>query len=355
MSDQTGIPLSTYVPQVKGQIKLRKINSPYLGSVRFFRHIILGVVSIMIIAPWFFVGYLAGRGEARLVEMNMLQGQLIHTVSELQSIIGEYEKLVDQKNQSEAEKLALIDDLRRAEAQYIFESANLQVHPELVVQGPYEYVDSTGTVYLTFDDGPGVNTKAVLDILKRYNIKATFFIVGYMVNTPAREDLLIRIVEEGHAIGVHTYSHVYKDVYESLDAFLDDFALTSARIEEVTGVKPDIFRFPGGSLNSHNERWGNTIISEMLSRGYRYYDWNTGSGDTGENADADSIYDAVISQVHGNPYSVVLMHDGGGSRPRTVEALPEIIDRLLREGYRFDRLTNQVKPTVYETAMFNRG
>ena len=359
MSEQVNISLNMNVPQVKGQITLRKVNKPYVGSVRFFKHIILFFVSVMVVAPWFMVGYMTGRGEARITEFHMLEGQLVRTLvrtaDDLQSIIGEYDKLVDQKNISEAERLALMEDLQRAKSLYAFESANLQSHPELVVQGPVEYVDSKGIVYLTFDDGPGIQTEAILDILKRYDIKATFFVVGYVIDSPAREALLMRAVEEGHTIGVHTYSHVYKNVYESPEAFLDDFALVSARIEEVTGVKPDIFRFPGGSMNSHNERWGNTIISEMLSRGYRYYDWNAGSGDTSEIADADTIFEAVVRQVHGNPYSVVLMHDGGGSQPRTVEALPRIIDALSSEGYRFDKLTNQVRPTVYNNGIYNRG
>jgi peptidoglycan/xylan/chitin deacetylase (PgdA/CDA1 family) len=140
-----------------------------------------------------------------------------------------------------------------------------------------------------------------------------------------------------------------------VEAFMDDFAAASDKIEEIAGVKPDIFRFPGGSVNSYNETWGNTIISEMLSRGYRYYDWNVGSGDTAADTDAGMIYEAVIKQVHSNSYSVVLMHDGGGNRSQTVQALPLIIDRLLREGYHFDRLTNQVKPTVFAAASLSRG
>ena len=108
-------------------------------------------------------------------------------------------------------------------------------------------------------------------------------------------------------------------------------------------------------MNSYNERWGNTIISEMLSRGYRYYDWNVGAGDASLDATAETIYDAVIRQVRANPYSVVLMHDGGGNRSSTLTALPQIIDRLKNEGYSFDKMTNEVRPTVFTAAGFNRG
>jgi len=359
MIDNAGTTLQTNVPQVKGQITLRRVKPLYFGSVRFFKHLIVAFVTLMMILPWGFVAFMAGKEETRRSESRQLEAQLTVTQVELQAFKDEYENLLVRFDTDDAENSLLVDrlmdQLEKAETLYEFESAYGHLHPELRVEGPAEYVDSGKTVYLTFDDGPGGYTKSVLDILNRYDIKATFFIVGYVINSPGREELLRRMVEEGHTIGVHTYSHVYKDIYSSLEAYLDDFARASDRIEEITGVKADIFRFPGGSLNSYNERWGNTIISEMLNRGYRYYDWNAGSGDASLEATVDSIYEDVIRQVHGNPYSVVLMHDGGGGRDKTVQALPMIIDKLLREGYLFDRLTNQVRPTVYTTAGYNRG
>ncbi|MCL1804837.1 MAG: polysaccharide deacetylase [Clostridiales bacterium] len=359
MIDHASTALHSNVPQVKGQITLRRVKPRYLGSVRFFKHLIVTFVSVMMILPWGVVAFMAGKEETRRTESRQLEAQLIVTMGELQSFVNEYEALLARIDSDDAENLMLVgqlmDQLEIAESLYEFESAYGHLHPELRVEGPKEYIDSSRTVYLTFDDGPGGYTKSVLDILQRYDVRATFFVVGYVINSPGREDLLRRMVEEGHTIGVHTFSHVYKDVYSSLEAYLEDFAKTSERIEEITGIKPDIFRFPGGSLNSYNERWGNTIISEMLNRGYRYYDWNAGSGDASTEATVDSIYEDVIRQVHGNPYSVVLMHDGGGGRQATVQALPMIIERLQREGYEFDKLTNQVRPTVYTTAGYNRG
>ncbi|MCL2121197.1 MAG: polysaccharide deacetylase [Clostridiales bacterium] len=357
MTDHASTGLRVRVPQVKGQIKLRKTKTAYLGSVRFFKHLIVTVLVILITVPWGVVAYMAGRGQVSRDAMLLLENRLAAVNDEKQSLFDEYEERLEQAALEQEELRLLLHQmetqLTRAETIYEFQSAYGHLHPELWVEGPKEYIDSSRTVYLTFDDGPGGSTKSILEILQRYDIPATFFIVGYTI--PGREATLRQVAEAGHTIGVHTYSHVYRDIYSSLEAFLDDFSKASTLIEEVTGMKPDIFRFPGGSMNIYNETWGNTIISEMLSRGYRYYDWNVGSGDTSVSASAETIYDAVIRQVNSNPYGVVLMHDGGGNRSQTVEALPRIIERLLREGYRFDKLTNQVRPTVFAPTSFSRG
>lgn len=359
MIDHASGALRASVPQVKGQIILRRVRPRYFGSVRFFKHLIISFVCVMMVAPWGVVAFMAGKEKTMHSETRLLEAQLIKSGDELRSSVSEYDSLLARIDQDDAEKAALLERLENAEEKakslFTFQSAYGQLHPELKVKPPAEYVDSAGVVYLTFDDGPGSYTKSVLDILQRYDVKATFFIVGYVINSPDREEGLRRIVEDGHNLGIHTYSHVYKDIYSSVEAWLDDFAKVSDRIEEVTGIKPDIFRFPGGSINSYNERWGNTIISEMLNRGYRYYDWNVGSGDTAAEATVNSIYEDVIRQVHNNSYSVVLMHDGGAGRNHTVEALPLIIEKLLGEGYRFEKLTNQVRPTVYSVAGFERG
>ena len=357
MTDHASTGLRVRVPQVKGQIKLRKPKTAYLGSVRFFKHLIVTILLILITVPWGVVAYMGGRGQVNRDEILSLENRLTAASDEKQSLLVEYEERLDQAAREQEELRLLLRQteaqLTRAETIYEFQSAYGSLYPELWVEGPKEYVDSSKTIYLTFDDGPGGSTKSILDILQRYDIKATFFIVGYTI--PGRESVLRQVAEAGHTLGVHTYSHVYRDIYSSLEAYLEDFSKASALIEEVTGIKPDIFRFPGGSMNIYNETWGNTIISEMLSRGYRYYDWNVGSGDTSVTATAETIYDAVIRQVYSNPYGVVLMHDGGGNRSQTVEALPRIIERLLREGYHFDKLTNQVRPTVFAPTSFSRG
>ncbi|MDR1192576.1 MAG: polysaccharide deacetylase [Peptococcaceae bacterium] len=371
MIDSVRTDLRGYSPQVKAQVKTlarakTRENSgggaktSYLGSVRFFKHLIVTVLLVLLLAPWCGVLYLSRALRERADTLRAREdalGAADEMVGALGTALGQ---LSDQYEMLEGDATALGEAIAALNERIgneielqSYQSAYGQLYPELRVAGPASYADTTGTVYLTFDDGPGTNTRAILDILKRYDIKATFFVVGNSIR--GREELLRRTAEEGHTIGVHSYTHVYKDIYASLEAFLEDFYLTSIKVEEITGVKPEIFRFPGGSVNSYNEAWGNTITSEMLSRGYRYYDWNAGSNDVAANATEESIYTLVLQQVRSNPYAVVLMHDGGGSRARTVSALPRIIERLRAEGYRFDRLTNEVKPTVFANTAYSRG
>src|SRR5699024_5238173 len=101
-------------------------------------------------------------------------------------------------------------------------------------------------VYLTFDDGPSENTGRILDILKQYNIKATFFVTG---NNQEHDDMIKRAFDEGHSIGLHTYTHDYASVYASEEAYFDDLKKISDLVESIIGQKSYLIRFPGGSSN----------------------------------------------------------------------------------------------------------
>ena len=140
-----------------------------------------------------------------------------------------------------------------------------ELYPDLYVERNEEMFDDVpNSVYLTFDDGPSPVTKDILKVLKEKDVKATFFVV-YNDSSEAAE-LLREIAEEGHTIGVHSTTHIYSQIYSSVEAFLSDFEMTATWIEEVTGNKPEIFRFPGGSINIYNEGIYQTIIAEMLRR-----------------------------------------------------------------------------------------
>ena len=139
--------------------------------------------------------------------------------------------------------------------------------------------DSKGTIYLTFDDGPKYGTTdAILDILKEEGIKATFFVTGY-----GPDELIKREYDEGHSIALHTDSHDYSAVYQSVDAYFNDLGRVSDRVKRITGEESKIIRFPGGASNTISRRYSPGIMSiltkEVLNRGYRYYDWNVSSGD----------------------------------------------------------------------------
>ena len=208
------------------------------------------------------------------------------------------------------------------------------LYPDLYTERPPYTVAAPKVCYLTFDDGPSDNTPAVLDILKKNNIKATFFIVGSSIDD--REDILRRTVSEGHTIGIHTYSHDYEEIYASAGAYVADFNAAYTRINDVTGVKPWLFRFPGGSFNSFNTDTAEDIITEMTRRGFTYFDWNCATSD----ATVGSTYNSCIrnfKDTFSSDYEVILMHD---SKEVTGEYLQEIIDYAKAEGYTFDTLDN---------------
>ena len=191
-----------------------------------------------------------------------------------------------------------------------------------------QVLDVTGKkqVYLTFDDGPSVYTDQILDICKQYQVKATFFVVGKTGET--NETILRRIVDEGHSLGMHSYSHKYNEIYASQEAFRADFLALQTYLEEVTGVKPMIARFPGGSSNSVSKVPMEQFIACYNEEQIKYFDWNVSCGDaTGQPISAQEVASNVLMHIDEHNTSVVLMHDGADKRA-TVEALPVIIEAL---------------------------
>ncbi len=218
-----------------------------------------------------------------------------------------------------------------------------QLYQDMSVTAPESYIREEGTVYLTFDDGPSSNTYSVLYYLDKYNIKATFFVV------PQRTDecyaLMRQIVSSGHSIGVHSSTHVYDSIYESVESYLADFYEAWQMIYEATGVKTEIFRFPGGSKNDFNEHTRDAIIEEMTRRGFRFFDWNVDSNDAG-GASWTEMFTSVPADIAENYRSVVLFHD---SEPRvnTVYVLEDVIRQLIKDGYKFDKINNNTQPVQF--------
>lgn len=182
-------------------------------------------------------------------------------------------------------------------------------------------------VYLTFDDGPSANTAKILDILKEKGVKATFFVVGS--EDESNKELYQRIVAEGHTLGMHSYSHKYSVLYDSLESFQDDFNQLRTYLTEITGVKPVIMRFPGGSSNKVSNTDMKEFIRFLNEEGVVYYDWNVSSGDATSKAYTPAeLVQNVIKDVKKYDTSIVLMHDAS-NRETTVEALGPMIDQLL--------------------------
>lgn len=178
-------------------------------------------------------------------------------------------------------------------------------------------------VYLTFDDGPStVVTGRILDILKEEDIKATFFIVSDMAKT--RQETLSRIAKEGHSIGVHSASHDYARIYASDEALLEDIDECAAYILQVTGVKPRLYRFPGGGHERQKE-----LIRE---RGYTIIGWNAVCGDEEiKDATAWELSQEAARTSKGKDPVILLLHDSARHRA-TADALPAIIARFREEG-----------------------
>jgi len=193
------------------------------------------------------------------------------------------------------------------------------------------------TIYLTFDDGPSNTTIKVLDVLKEENVKATFFVI----NADSKYDKIIkRAYDEGHTIGLHSYSHKYKSIYKSEKAYFDDLTLISDKVKKITGERSKIIRFPGGSSNTISKisRGLMTKLSILTKeKGYIYFDWNIASSDTAK-ISSKKIIKNVTKQLENYQTNIVLMHDFKNNN-KTVNALRDIIQYGKENGYRFDKIT----------------
>lgn len=181
-------------------------------------------------------------------------------------------------------------------------------------------------VYLTFDDGPSDNTNAILDVLKQYNVKATFFVVER--DGKFYEKLYQRIVNEGHSIGLHSTTHEYSVVYKSEEAFYEDTNKLKNYIYLVTGVDTSLYRFPGGSSNRVSPVDMKVFANALHKNGMEYFDWNISSLDASAVLQSkDQIVYNVTHDLARHNEAIILFHDAG-SKSTTVDALPEIIEYI---------------------------
>ncbi len=190
--------------------------------------------------------------------------------------------------------------------------------------------DSPKRIYLTFDEGPSDNTERILDILKKYNVKATFFVNGK--TSDMAKAMYKRIVAEGHTLAMHSYSHDYDTIYKSVNSFAADLNRLSDYLYQVTGVRPKYYRFPGGSSNSISNISVKRFINYLTSKNIKYYDWNVQNSDAQKRElTKEELTANVINGVNLHKDSIVLMHDAK-SRNNTVESLPMLIELLLDSG-----------------------
>lgn len=182
-------------------------------------------------------------------------------------------------------------------------------------------------VYLTFDDGPSSNTGRILDILAEYGVKATFFVVGK--EEEEYQALYKRIVEEGHTLAMHSYSHKYDEIYQSVDSYAQDLSKLQEFLYETTGVWCRFCRFPGGSSNTVSTVDMNELINYLDEQDITYFDWNVSSGDASNSyISPDTILRNCMTTLPQYHESIILMHDAS-NKNTTVQALPELIEQIL--------------------------
>ncbi len=212
-----------------------------------------------------------------------------------------------------------------------------------------ETTDKAHIIYLTFDDGPSKNTRTLLDVLKKYpQVKVSFFVVNQATNYVP---LIAEEFQDGHTVAVHSYTHDYKKIYKSTDAYWSDFNKMNDIVEKYTGQRSILFRFPGGSSNTVSRSYSKgimtTLTKQSKDKGLVYFDWNVSSGDAGETTSTDKVYSNVISGIKSNTKngraSVVLQHD---SKSYSVKAVERIIQWGLQNGYRFLPLSKN-SPTAH--------
>ena len=206
---------------------------------------------------------------------------------------------------------------------------------------PETKIPSGNVIYLTFDDGPGPYTEELLEVLAKYDVKATFFVTdsGYY-------GAMKKIVEQGHSIGIHSVTHDYEEIYASPEAYFRDLHEMQDIIYRQTGVKTTLMRFPGGSSNTvsdFNEGVMTLLTEAVQDAGFQYFDWNVDSNDAGGARKARTVFDNVTAGVSGKKISVVLQHD---IHAYSVEAVEDIIVWGLENGYTFLPLQSD-SPTAH--------
>ncbi len=261
-----------------------------------------------------------------------------------------------------------------------------QMYPDLQVANvPTAFAEQQPKqVYLTFNDGPSDNTEAILDVLKEQSVHATFFVRGS--NIKGREELLQRMVKEGHTIGLYTYTNLYDTIYSSVKSFLEDENRAYEAIYNACGVYPTVFRFPAGSINRYTSTNYTPYVAEMLRRGFVFYDWNVtadtlaptvtatepqaNSTDTAADSTADTTDTATTTDtpaettestqalsaqtlannlvfgVQSTKYPTVLLYDAQG-KSTTAAALEKALTKLQAQGYTFAALDNTVQPVTF--------
>lgn len=328
-------------------------------SKAFLLRMAVIVLAVLFLGATATAVYFGVRSHQKSNEISSLNGAVEENSSLYDSKVSEYESYKSEKESEIAsyenelsvqnsENQSKIDELNKKIDKLNKQLSSKNTTTEKPTAAPLPsapITQHTGakTVYLTFDDGPSQYTSQILDILDSYGVKATFF-----VKNGGRYNYLMKsIVDRGHQIALHTYSHDYKRIYASDEAYYKDLKQISDLVLEQTGTESKIIRFPGGSSNSISRKYSNGIMTRLtksvVEKGYIYFDWNCSNGD----ADGANNTEKQLSFCKQYPKSantiIVLMHD---TKSATMEALPKIIEYYHSQGMKFGKLTENT-PVVH--------
>ena len=194
-------------------------------------------------------------------------------------------------------------------------------------------------VFLTFDDGPSKTvTPLILDLLKKENIKATFFVLGY--NAERNPEILKRVYAEGHYIANHGYSHKYNEIYNSVDTVIYEYNKTEQCIKNALdnqNYNSRVFRFPGGSVGGKYNQIKQEAKEVLKQNNVAFLDWNALSNDSAGAHTKEDIMDNITKTVGEKNNVVILMHDAS-DKILTYETLQDVINFLKNKGYMFKNL-----------------
>ncbi len=284
--------------------------------VNRLKKLILGSILCMIVIPVFCAVFLG-------IKVVSLKQQ----VEELSDRLRMYENGQVQDGTGKNTIAEMLGNPDSADGEAISDPETVSDHRSQQALRENEETDDMISVYLTFDDGPSAETDRILDILKEYNVKATFFVIGKTDENSVKA--YQRIVEEGHTLGMHSYSHQYAQVYASREAFEDDLTSLQDYLFSITGMESTFYRFPGGSSNKVSKIPMSDLIQCLEERNITYFDWNVSSGDaSGTQLSSQTIINNVMSGINGTLKNYVVLFHDSAAKKTTVDALPEILEQL---------------------------
>ena len=222
-----------------------------------------------------------------------------------------------------------ISDTQSVDEQALDEESYANVVTGIDTEDNFATEGDVHNVYLTFNSVPGDNTNDILDVLAQHNVKATFFVVGSEAEGAA--EVYQRIVNEGHTIGMHSYSNQYSLIYSSTKAFKEDYVKLSDYLYELTGTRSKFYRFPGGSGNEISNVNMAEFVHILNQEQISYFDWNVSAGDAANSYTVEDVQKNVLDGVAKYKTSVVLLHDSE-NKSTTVEALGSLIQTLQSQG-----------------------